>query len=492
MLRCVKAGTRIAVGAVMSALAAGAASAQADRDILDRVERLSQDLDIRYRLTVPPDQPIFERLLLDHRASLRFGLLAVDNELGSTRILRQSDAQLQVLAQLDGAHTLYGRLRFLYHDFNSGDSFDGRGDEFEPPIGDRYWYQYDDRSRRIAETGVAGEGNIRVKVGRDYFQWGAGLALNNVLYHGLLDLELGPLGLRGLVGLTPATQTVDFDASRPGFDDATRRQYLGVELEWRGDPRHRPSIAYLVQRDRGHRNFALIPTALNDAPTSFSYDSEYLSFGAHGSLGAQWAYRVEAVHETGRSRSSPIDPATAMQVAQTDDRIEAWAGLATLSYLFRDEHDSRLSFEVMAGTGDDDRLEANDTFLGNAPGTRDNAFNGLGYVNTGLALAPEITNLLAFRVGASTSPRPRGQQYDWLRVGVDGFVFTKIDQGAPLSVATQAESFVGSEVDLYADWQIFSDVVASVRYGVFFPGEAMPDGQDDPRHFLYTGVTIDF
>ena len=44
--------------------------------------------------------------------------------------MRQYDTRLYLRAELDGAHRFYGRLRFEYNDWNSGRSFDGRGDEF--------------------------------------------------------------------------------------------------------------------------------------------------------------------------------------------------------------------------------------------------------------------------------------------------------------------------------------------------------------------------
>ena len=126
-------------------------------------------------------------------------------------------------------------------------------------------------------------------------------------------------------------------------------------------------------------------------------------------------------------------------------------------------------------------------------GTTDRAFNSLGYANTGLALGPELSNLLSFRLGASTSPRIFGIRDDSLRVGVNGFLFTKVDEIAPLNFRTHTdESFVGGEIDFAVDWRITSDIGVLVRYGVFLPGDAMLPGRDDPRHFFYAGVTYAF
>src|SRR5437016_4518292 len=93
-------------------------------------------------------------------------------------------------------------------------------------------------------------------------------------------------------------------------------------------------------------------------------------------------------------------------IDQTEDQIQAWAADARLDYLFPDLRRTRLSAEVILASGDDDRGNTSNTFNGNKPGTNDRAFNAFGLLNTGLAFAPAVSNLLAFRVGGSTFPLP--------------------------------------------------------------------------------------
>jgi hypothetical protein len=139
---------------------------------------------------------------------------------------------------------------------------------------------------------------------------------------------------------------------------------------------------------------------------------------------------------------------------------------------------------------------------GNRSGSTDRAFNGLGYVNTGLALAPEIANLVSVQLGVSTSPPFPGPRKDALRVGVAAFVFNKVHAGGPISVSTSDHRFVGGEVDLFADYHVTSDLSVSLRYGIFLPGDALrsgqitggalASGQSDPRQYAYVGVTYVF
>lgn len=490
---------RQAIGgtAVMIALLlAPAAPAQQEAEVVQRLERQLREIDEAYRLAIPPDMPIAERLLLDYGGTLRFGFYAIDAVDGETRILRQTDGRLYLRAELDGAHRFYGRLRFQYNDWNTGDSFDFRGDEWADPLGDRYWYEFDLRGAEQARTGRRLPWNLNVKAGKQYVQWGSGLTLSNVLYAGLLDAEWRDFGLIALAGLTPSGDTVDFDGSRPGFDSDTDRAFLGASIEYRGFSSHRPYLFILDQRDHNERDFFEFDSLIDTYPTRFKYDSTYVGGGSRGSLLSNLQYHVEAVYEFGEALSNSFSPTTGLAVEQTLEDIEAWAVIAGLTYLFRDAADSRLDAEFIAASGDDDRIDSADTFGGNTPGTTDESFVSLGYVNTGLALSPEVGNLISLRLGVSTSPLAGGARAgDWLRglrIGLDGFLFGKVDDHAPINIRTGNESFIGGEIDLFADWRVTSDVFLNLRYGLFLPGDAMPDGEDDPLHFLYTGVTYAF
>lgn len=475
--------TIFAIAGAAGALVSGAAWAQ-NADAVRRLEQQLREFDRELRLTVSPDQPIAERLLLDVGGSTRLSFFSIDDEFSNAHILRQFDTRLYVRADLDGAHRLFGRLRFQYDDWNDGDSFDGDGDDWNDPFAERYWYEFDLRGAITSSTGVRPDYNFNIRGGKQFIQWGSGMTLTGVLHAALVDIEIGQLGITGLAGLTAHMDTVDFDGSRPGFDDGTDRAYFGGKVEWRGLADHKPYAFVLYQDDENDDGTVIIA----GTPTRFEYDSAYAGIGSTGSILPNLAYRAEFVYEFGEGLSDPLRGG-----AQTTEEISAAAGLLGLTYLVRDPNDTRFDFELIAGTGDDDRLDANDTVGGNLTGTKDNSFVALGYVNTGLALAPEPANLLSMRLGASSSPfaSSAGLFRDF-RIGLDGFLFFKIDENAPLNVPTTNDGFVGGEIDLSIDWRITSDVTASVRYGLFLPGDAMPATQDDIRQFLWVGVTYAF
>ena len=98
---------------------------------------------------------------------------------------------------------------------------------------------------------------------------------------------------------------------------------------------------------------------------------------------------------------------------------------------------------------------------------------------------------MMFRAGASTYPLPNSEMFKRLQVGLDVFVFSKLDENAPIDEVTIDDMFLGMETDIFITWQITSDLFIAVRYGVFFPGDAIV-ANDDPRHFFFTGLTLAF
>lgn len=486
---------RRVVVALICAAAVGTSTPAApgqDPETLERLQRTLDELE-RSRQVGGADLELSESARLLFGGYTTFGLIASDDSTSNTRLLRQSDTRLWAQFTM-GGHEAYGRLRFNYLDFNTGDSFDGRGDNLEEPIGDRYWYRFDFRSARMSETGERPEDNFTFQVGRQFVNWGAGLTLSEDLYSVVAGLELYSVEVKGLIGLTPSTGPVDFDSSRPGFDTDVDRQFIGAMFTFTGLDRHRPYIFILDQQDQNDRDRQTFFVLGTPYPTRFMYDSQYVGIGSSGELTTELFYQTEFVHQSGRSVSSSISAGGA-PVPQTEESIDAWGATARMIYSPRwgQPNGVRFDWELLLASGDDDRQHTSNTFGGNRSGTDDNAFNALGYANTGLVLGPNFSNVFALRMGASTTPW-RGQGiFDRMRVGVDGYLLHKLDADAPVSFPTTVgERFLGAEFDFFVDWQLASDLSLDVRYGLFLPGDAMPAGNDETRHFFYAGVNYAF
>jgi hypothetical protein len=465
----------------------GLIAANRQLEIVTRLEQELQDQTMAHRRKMAQGQTINERLTLDVGGSFRFGLASLDEPSGSSRTLRQYETNLYVLSKFDGGHTFFGNLRFLYNDWNTGDSRDSDGLFF--PYGNRYWYELDTRALSMYQTGVADDVNLNIRVGRQFINWNSGLAFSNDMYAFLGSISYEQFKFTGLFGQTARSGLYDFDVSRPEYDQNTDRVYWGLKLEANLMPEFQPFVSYLVQRD--HNDDETVRTFFGDI--DFNYDSEYLSFGAAGTIGPQLTYAIEAVHETGHTLSTfGFNFANFTPEPQTRNPIDAWAGSLTAAWAFRNDTNALVDMTLAMGTGDGNRIVSNGTIGGDALHSTDRAFNSLGYINTGLALAPQIANLRMLRIGGSTAINIDPQRPNTLRGGVDVFFLQKNNKEYVSSVPTTNKRNLGWEMDWKLDWQLMSDVTFNFRYGVFFPGDGLPEGIDDIRHFVYGAVSYAF
>jgi len=467
-------------------LAIGVPTATAqDREtaLLNRLEQQMLDAEIDRRLQDHRGQTFGEQMTLDYGASLRLGWAKLDDANFQPYGLRQYEANVYLQATMAGGHRVFGNLRFLYSQYyNSDNSNNG----LLQPLGNRYWYQFDLSDWQQANEGSVGSLDFTIRAGRQFVTWGSGLVWSNDLYGAKVRADWEGFTLEGLAGVSARSGLYDFDVSRPNYDSDTNRHIWAVRGQYRISPELAPFVAYFVQRDHNDDN-VLLPFF---GPTEFEYDSEYLSFGTDGSIGNQFLYTLEICHESGTGYSTPIvSPAGPIQ---TQENIDAWAGVLNMVYLLRDDQLSRIEATLGFGTGDGDRLSSSSTIGGNWPGSPDNAFNSLGYINTGLALAPSMTNLLMARLGASTGIPVNPRRPDDLRVGTNFFVFGKATAGAPISAPSTASRFVGWECDFNVDWRINSDVSFNFRYGLFVPNGGNPEPIDQVRQFVYGGLSYAF
>ena len=459
----------------------------AGQSSLERFERQLEQIRRDTLLLADEELSLQQRTFIDYGAYATFGYLSLDDNIDDNHVLRQYELVGYTRLNFDGAHEFFLRGFLTYRDFNPGDAFDQFGDELLDPEFDRWYYRFDLQRHVAAYQGRRIDYNVNVLAGRDLEFWGNGLVLSTDVEGVRTTLSWGGNDLMLLAGVTPV-RTVDFDASRPRFQHNTRRGFYGAMLS-RNIAGHRPYVYGLVQRDYNEHDTLVT----GPVTTEFDYDSHYIGVGASGPIGDRLAYGVEAAYEGGETMSNSfvVGGPFLTPVPQTRDDIEAWAADVRLDYLFPDERRTRLSGEVIIASGDDDRLNTSNTFGGNAPDTKDRAFNAFGLLNSGLAFAPSVSNLLAFRVGASTFPLPHHSAFRRLQIGSDIFIFNKFDSDAPIDEATANESYLGWEPDLFVNWQATSDVTLVLRYGIFFPSDDA-FSSDESRQYFYGGVTYAF
>lgn len=458
---------------------------------LQREARLRelQDLALDNRMRANTDIPAGQRYLFDYGGFLTFNYLSTDDPAGENHVLRETDFIPYARLNIDGVHELFARGRFGWRDFNDGDSFDGRGDEPVDGDLDRGYYRFDlQRAQGAYGNHTPGDVQLILQGGRDLAYWANGLVLGQVLDGFTVTVGNDKVTLDAVAGVTPV-RTVDIDPSRPNFDHNTRRGFFGGMLSTTiGD--HRPFMYGLYQHDWNeddHSTVGLIET-------DYRYDSTYLGIGSAGALSDRVRYGVEFAYEFGRGLSNSFEIAAGgalNPIDQTDDDISAWAFNAKLDYLVNDPNQTRLSAELTVASGDDDRGSSTTTFNGNRAGTTDGAFNAFGLLNTGLAFAPDVSNIIALRGGLATFPLPDSGVFRRMQIGTDVFVFAKYDKDAPIDEPSGTDRYLGWEPDVYLNWQLTSDLTLALRYGVFMPNDR-DFANDDVRQFFFAGLTFAF
>ncbi len=470
---------------------------------LERFERQLEQIQRDTRVRINEGVPAQQRLLIDYGGSIAQQFITIDDLLQDNHVLNQTILTLYARVDLDGVHQFFIRGSTKFKDWYDEGAFDGDDSEWVGPDLERAVYRFDLQRALGAYEGQVVPYNMVINAGRQLVHWANGLTLSSEIDGGLITFSYAPVHLDLLVGRT-RQDSFDFDSSRPDSNDDTRRHFYGGMLRWQATERHQPYIYGLYQEDRNKDETAAFTAAATAYTNQFHYQSWYLGAGSQGSITDNLLYGLEFVYEGGESLSRPFDTPGGAQIPQTRDSIEAFAASFRLDYLQpASANRTRYSAEILAASGDEDRLRTSSTSLGNQAGTTDHAFNGFGLINTGFAFGAAPSNLLMLRLGAATLPFPTSNTFKRLQVGTNVFFFSKLIGEAGIDEPSNNNSFLGSEIDLYANWQITSDISLAVRYGVFFPGAGLGDpnqtiSTDDsetnnhPRHFFFTGLTYAF
>jgi hypothetical protein len=434
------------------------------------------------RVRLDQQRPAAQTATLDAGGWFTFALFKYDDaENERFRTLRDSELRLWAQATIADAHTGYVRAVAGYEDWNSGDAPDTHGDEFINPELERAWYQVD-----IAKiAGLGPQYGLKVKVGRQLLELGTGLAMS---------MPLDAVRVEGSVcnwhwmafGARDLPNFPNFDESS-AIIDRQKRCFYGGQVSYTGLSGHEIFAYYFRNNDRSSE---YEPDPVRDALQDFGYDSHYIGVGSYGSmLDPNLRYNVELVGEVGRTFG---DFATE---ADGQDEICAVAFDVQLEYLFDVPTRPKVWVEYLYASGDGDRVRnTSSTVGGNLPGTRDYAFNGFGFRDTGIAYAPSISNLNMWQVGGSFLPFENHRLLKDLEIGSKVYFYAKAAGGGPTgdSTITDRDSrWLGWEWDVYMDWRVTSDVSLTLRYGTFQPGAAY-ENDKDCRHFLYAALTYSF
>jgi hypothetical protein len=453
---------------------------QAQTDDLAQRERV---LDEPFRLMMDEQVPTSKRALFDWGGWFRSSYWYLDEKVGrgpddrdGSRGLRRQQLRLWGDLNIDQAHEFYARGRLDYLDWNHGSSLDHNDSDWEGADLERGWYRFQ-LSQWLNGRGEApGNFDFSIKAGRQYVEFGTGLALAVPLDAVLASAYYQDWQLTGLLAQSiPSSKNID--RSVPDNREESRN-YWGLQLNYAGLPDHTPFVYYYSQDDQD--------AGIVREDQTFGYDSQYVGLGSRGKFfHRDLQYSCEMVGEFGKSYAFSDEP--------DRQNIHAWAFDSELRYLVPDKHLSQVSLEYLLTSGDSDRDNSpTNTIGGNRVHTVDTSFSGWGFRDTGLVLAPRPTNLGAIRLGASTFPLNEYKTLERFQVGSNFYIYHKQQAGGAASdtLSTENDSFLGSEVDLFANWQITMDLAWEVHYGVFMPGDAFRSQQ--AWQLFFTGITLSF
>jgi hypothetical protein len=462
---------------------------------LQRLDDLN-DFGLETRVRANEIIPDGQRALIDFGAELSIGYLTTKEGDGENRAERIYSLIGYARVNIDGVQEAFVRGRYEYDDYvEQNQSFDGRGSRENDDKLDRAYYKFDLGRYLQAYQGNTSGSGLSIQGGRDLVYWANGLVLGQRLDGVIVNANAGLLSLQTIAGVTPK-YTVDFDYSRPSYETDTNRGFYGGMLT--ADlGAHHPFIYLLSERDYNDSGpVDISSTGAGPGVTGrFRYDATYLGFGSTGNLGDNLLYSVEAVYEGGSDLTTPVQVQGAAVVntgPQTSQQIRAGALDARLEYVIPSAYKPRFTLEETIASGDHDRQNSRNTVFGNGPGSDDNAFNAFGLINAGLAFNPNLANLSITRLGASAFPLPSLSLTRRLQLGADLFLYNELARHDAIDESTAGSGrYLGTEPDLYVNWQLTSDLTFTVRYGIFFPTAKLVENSVD-RQFFYMGMTYAF
>lgn len=461
------------------------ASAQQNPERARQIEEPVLQAD-RYRGLLPDfalEESLTQDLDYEYGASFRFAYYSWD-DIEARHNMRVTDVRLWGNLVWRNMHQLYARVMGTWTDYGAGSQYfyQEENDANFPRLDVGYYRGEVTRFLGVADT----FGRLRFKAGRDYYRLGTGLALDKRGDGGLLEYTLGELHLNTFMMRTIYSEDMA-DRSYPDFGH-NKRLFSGIELgnKWNYEgetPGSLDLFAYaLWQRFLNDHEFPEFPDV---AEQKFGDDTRNYGLGFKGELGPGFTCSFEYSRQVGERYSEG-------STARTD--VDASAYALTTEYVFRNVRMlPKISFQYLYGSGDPDAGNTLDTLGGNLAGTDYDAFTSYGYVDTGVAFFPQVSNMKIYKMGAACRPFEKGEGCADLETGINYFIYRRVERMGGISdrFTVPGEGRLGNEVDLYLQWRPFTDVSILAQYGIFNPdGDAFVSDKD--RYYFTVGSIVYF
>jgi len=387
------------------------------------------------------------------------------------RTMKTNNFNLWGSLNLNEIHSFYVRLKGQHIDYNRGDQYRSTENQFKWNMEEgfdeaTYIINIDKAVKQYFKYTMPLQ--LRLTAGRFNTSLGSQLAYTKKTNGVQLDVQSKWVGFKAFA-VRNLIDEENIDFSVPGFR-SSKRYFYGGEVSYKGFEKHAPYLFALIQEDRSGEN-------VEDTDQDYDYDSRYYGIGSRGQLTSNLYYSIEGIMEDGKSNpeaGTATDGTGAATGPPDTEHIDAWAFDASLHYSFNVITHPNLSVEYAFGTGDSDRsAKVVTTTPGNKEGTTDRNFLNFGYIDTGLSLAPRLSNLQMFKFGLSMTPSEFIKKRN-VSLNANFFLFRKDKKDAQISDnrAVLPQRNIGKEIDISVVWNAFSDMNVSVDYGRFYPGAA--------------------
>jgi len=462
---------RLTILGLLGGLACAAPAQEAPAGLLQQQRTIDDKLQQERFETAP----LSELVDWQYGGWLDYFSFIIDDGIQSQRLYQRPGVALWTRVRLDdGAHEIFARVRLRYNYFNPGDAY-VRQSDWEGPDFDRAYYQIN-LGKALRLTRSSDPVQLAARIGRQETLFGTGYVLDQPLDAVWLTTRLWDFRVDALFGNSPQSY-LNVDRSRPVASHSDRRFY-GVQVAYTGLERHEPFVYALWNDD-----------STDETPRewlqNYAYDTQYFGVGSRGQVIPRLNYWTEAVFETGRSQGDGD--------FLSRDYVEAYGFDAGLEYQFSGPMRKRASLEYMFGSGDPDRtFSPTNAVGGNRRGRKDSGLITFGFRDTGIAAALATSNLHIWKAGGSLAPLETIKLFEDFEIGTNWFLYHKHHARAALSdaLADEYSGYVGCEMDYFVNWRFASDVSWTVRWGVFFPGDAFSDQRT--RNFVFSGITWSF
>jgi hypothetical protein len=391
------------------------------------------------------------------------------------RTVKSNTFNLWGSLNLDDIHNFYVRFKGYHNDYNQGDQYRSTENQFSWNLEEgfdegTYAINIDKAVEKYFKYSMPLQ--LRLTAGRFSTSLGSQLAYTKKTNGVQLDGQSKWVGFK-VFGARNLIDEENVDFSVPGFR-SSKRYFFGAEASYKGFKKHVPYLFALIQEDHSGES-------IEDPNQDYDYNSRYYGIGSRGQITNSLYYSIEGIMEDGKS--NPEDATTTNDRDETvtlnpgppdTEPIDAWALAASIHYSFNVVTHPNLSAGYAFGTGDSDRsAKVVTTTPGNKEGTTDRNFLNFGYIDTGLNLAPRLSNLQMIKFGLSLTPLEFVKKKN-VRLDANFFLFRKDKKEAEISDnrAVIGRRKIGEEIDISVVWNVFSDLSVSVDYGRFYPGDA--------------------